>query len=369
MPAKRKTINWDITDEEIPRPGLPDAELLERRQRWYRRLVWSTVILAPLALLTLVFVAAGGKNTTPTVTKQAVSSVTSPGRTAATQAIDAWLAQTPSPLPGAKVLSWDGAKTIPPAPHPKAKNNFLGGGSGTSTADWNTEIDTFTLVVPPPKSTTSSKTAKSATATVYEASISVAIDPHGSGAIATGGPSLIREPKTPSSTWYNAGTPWPGITSTTSVSGAVQQAINGWLSAYTSGSSSSLSLAVGDTNSSHVYVPLTGIKSATDKVIASAKRVAPNGPLPTGKNAKTTPVSAEIVQVTLNIVWDGETVPTTKNNQTTSTAPKTTMDLLVERSNTAAPVVVAWGPPGTGPELKPYQDALSQTQVTTSTSS
>jgi hypothetical protein len=36
------------------------------------------------------------------------------------------------------------------------------------------------------------------------------------------------------------------------------------------------------------------------------------------------------------------------------------MDVLVERASTAAPVVVAWGPSGSGPMLRPYQNAVPQ---------
>lgn len=355
--AKKRQLNWDVNDEEIPAAGRPDAELLARRQRWYRRLVWSCVVLAPLALLTLLVVI-GSKHTTPTKSRPAAAAVTSPGRTAATQDLDAWLGRTPSPLPGATVLSWDGAKTIDPPPQPKSGGVFSSSG-GSSTPVWKTEIDTFTLVVPAPKPTTGAQ-VKATTAAVYQASVAVALDPHG-GAVSMGGPSLIREPKTPTSQWFVGG-PWSGIQSSTTISGPVQQAVNGWLSAYTSGNSSSLSLAIGDTNGSHVYIPLSGVHSATDAVVASAPRVAPNNPVPTSNSHKVT-ASAEIVEVTLDITWDGQSPPP-QTFQGTTTEPQTTMDLLVERANTAAPVVVAWGPPGTGPGLQPYQNAVSSAQVT-----
>lgn len=361
--VNRRALNWDVTDEEVPRIGLPDAELLARRQRWYRRLVWSSVVLAPLALLTVIVVA-GSSHAKPVAPARPALSVTSPGRTVATQALDAWLAQTPSPLPGAVVLSWDGARTIAPAPQPKVKGGAFGGPGGSGTISlWSTEVDTFTLVVPAPKPTTGAQ-AKPATATVYKASVAVALDPHGGGGVSMGGPSLIREPHLPTSEWYTGG-PWSGIKSTSTVSGSVQQAINGWLSAYTSGSPSALSLATGDTDSSHVYVPLSGVRSATDTVIASAPRSAPNGPvIGTGQSSRSAaPATAEIVQVALDIVWNGQAIPTTRPQGQTA-APKTTMDLLVERADTAAPVVVAWGAPGTGPELRPYQNALPPTQVT-----
>ncbi len=359
------SLDWDITsDAEIPRPGLPDAERLARRQRWYRRLVWSSVVLAPVAILALLAVAGNAKSTKAPSSQTPAPSVSSRGRTAATQELDAWLAETPSPLPGATVLSWDGARTIKPeVTQPKDKGGLLGGSGGASSiqSSWVTEIDTFTLVVPPTKKQTSGVSVAAtpvSQASVYQASVAVALDPSGTGAVAMGGPSIVREPKTTTSNWFTGG-PWPGISSSNSVSGSVQQAINGWVDAYTGGSASALSLAVGDTNSAHIYVPLSGIQSASATVVAAAPRVAPNSPVPSTSRAdRTVHPTAEIVEITLDINWDGEPPPK-PGTQGQTGAPKTTMDLLIERADTAAPVVVAWGPQGTGPTLVPYQNAIS----------
>jgi hypothetical protein len=59
--------------------------------------------------------------------------------------------------------------------------------------------------------------------------------------------------------------------------------------------------------------------------------------------------------VTVSLLWKGEKAPAFGSS---TSGPQTTMDLLLERADTAAPVVVAWGPPGSGPGLVPYQNAV-----------
>ncbi|MHB8319949.1 MAG: hypothetical protein ACYDEP_12100 [Acidimicrobiales bacterium] len=108
-------------------------------------------------------------------------------------------------------------------------------------------------------------------------------------------------------------------------------------------------MSVGDPNTTHAYIPLSGVTSATDTVVAAANR----------------PGGAQIVQIALTIVWNGESTTTTTSPSGT-TPPQTTMDLLIERANTAAPVVVAWGPPGSGPTLKPYQNAVQASALANS---
>jgi len=347
-PPKRRTLNWEIDDVEVPRVGGPDADLLLRRQRRYRKLVWSSMIMAPIALLAVV-ISLGKTTPAPTVSTTA-GAATSPGRTVATQELETWLAETPSPLPGAQVLSWDGAKVL----HPPAAKVAKGLSSGTGKPRWTTEEDTFTLIVPPPAPKTHSAAQSTSkpltTATIYQATVAVALKP-GGGAVALSGPSITLVPPTKPGAW-DADGPWPGLDITSSVTGAVQQAINGWADAYTSGSSSKLALAVGDTDSSHHYVALSGVRSVTVTVLASSPRSAPNGPVV----AKQTP-TAEIVEVALDINWSAEPAPSSSSaSNFTTSLPKTTMDLLVERANTSAPVVVAWGPAGSGPTLHPYQN-------------
>ena len=125
--------------------------------------------------------------------------------------------------------------------------------------------------------------------------------------------------------------------------------LNNWLAAYTSGSDAALHLAVGDPNPAHTYVALSGVRQASYTVLAAA---------PVGK-----PADGDLaVEISLSLVWDHEHVASPElagmNGTSGSPARQTTMDLLVAHASSAAPVVVAWGPPGSGPSLRPYENAI-----------
>lgn len=316
--AKQAAIDtlWDEVDE-VPRAGLPDARKIARRQRFYRVVVWSCVILTPLLLLTVL--SRLGTAATPNAASSPPS-VDTPGRTAATLEVDQWLAQTPSPLPGGVVLSWDGGRRLPKASAPT--------GQKATAVSYSVEVDSFTLL--------------DSTGQTYRASVAVAIDPRG-GAVAMGGPSLIPDAPPADDNW-NTGNPWPGLTPVTNIPDPVTQAVSGWASAYTSGDANKLRLAVGDPSGSHSYMPLSNISAATATVTQAALIGSPSA-------------DEMVVQVTLGIIWNGQAAP--QPGATPNQGPQTTMDLLVGRASTAAPVVLAWGAPGTGPTLRPYQNAIT----------
>ncbi len=262
-------------------------------------------------------------NTTPSSTPVATT-LTSPGRNVATTAVQAWLNEKPSPLPNASILSWDGATTMK--------------GSGEKV-----ELDTFTLSQPIPD------TANSPTGQqdyYYRATIEIDLN----GLIPIGGPGI--QPLKDSGSLSNLSSPpnpWPTVSGvTSSVPSPVTQAITGWLQAYTSGSPSQLTVAVGDPNSGDHYHPLYGVKSAQFLVVDAAPREAPNA-APANNNPNP---NAEIVEISLYIHWRHHNAPSVGGQN----GPATTVDLLIERANTAAPIVVAWGQPGSGPFLQPYQN-------------
>jgi hypothetical protein len=316
------SLAWDYSDDLVPRVGLPAAESIERRQRRIRRYVkWSATLMPFVLLLSILAVLSTFTRSTPTSNNNASAS-SSRGRTVATLALDQWLTEVPSPLPGVTATQWDGATLV--APSPVGPN---------SSPTWNAELDSFTLYVG---------------TTIYNATIEVALRP-GGGAVTVSGPSLTLVPPTDTTSGWNSGGPWSGLVSSSSVSSSVQSALDGWLSAYVSGSSSRLRLAVGDTSADGTYVSLAGVKSATMNVVAGATRVAPNA---VTTQSSTNP-SAEIIEINLYLIWNHQKV---NPNQSIPNGPATTLDLLVERADTAAPVVVAWGAPGTGPSLVPYQN-------------
>jgi hypothetical protein len=320
--AKTASKARSLFDEdvlEVSRAGLPDTgRRAPVRTVLYKSYVWVAVILFVPALLAIVVTA--GSSAGGTATGSSASTATSsPGRTAATLTLQAWLAEIPAPLPGGHMLSWDKAVTQPaPSQPPKAQ-----GGGGTVT--YKTEVDSFTVL--------------DSASRLYTASVQVAIDPRGGGAQSLGGPSLTPVIPAASDGWAQGG-PWPGLSSSATVSTSVQAAITGWATAYTSGSADSLRLAVGDTNATDTYFPLTGVSSVTATPLAAATYGSPD---------------TMIVQVSLDIVWAGQK----SDAAGTTGAPQTTMDLLVRRAGTAAPVVTAWGAPGTGPTLADRANAVT----------
>ncbi|MDA8317667.1 MAG: hypothetical protein M0010_21260 [Actinomycetota bacterium] len=317
-PPAQPLLDWyEDESEEVPNPELPDGRRLARRQRWTRRYVKASVILCPV--LTLVALA----SITRSHPSAPGTSLGSPGRTAATIAVDQWLSETPSPLPGASILSYDGAQAIPV---PKAHQG--------DPLTWRAAIETFTLV----------SQATSTSPASWDVGVEVAIDRSG-GAVAISGPSFLPSGRAQNGSW-DAGGPWPGLSSTSSVSGAVQTVINDWLAAYTSGNDAELHLAVGDPDPKHTYVALSGVRRASDTVVAAS---------PIG-NANQDEMIAE---VELNLLWNHEhESPPSLEGTSGPSGPQTTMDLLIAHASSAAPVVVAWGPPGSGPTLRPYENAI-----------
>ena len=317
--ASQPLLDWYDDAEELPNPAMPDGKRLAKRQAWTRRYVKLSVILCPVVTLAAVAAITRSK---PSGASQSPSS---PGRVAATIAVDQWLSEHPSPLPGASILSYDGAEAVQAPKRPKG-----------SQPTFRAEVETFTLV--------SHETSPNPT--TWNVGVEVALDP-GGGAAALSGPSFLAAGQAQSGTWDQGG-PWPGLTSTSSVSGAIQSVVNNWLSAYTSGSNSTLHLAVGDPDARHTYVALSGVHAASDTVTAAA---------PIGKASQ----DEMVVEVELNLLWNGESEPVQNaygQGASGPTGPQTTMDLLVAHASSAAPVVVAWGPPGSGPTLRPYQNAI-----------
>lgn len=318
---------FDEASIEEPNPSAPDQVALARRRRRWRVFVWACVLLMPLTLVALLSEAA--RPAAKSAPSHAGFAATSPGEVAAFEEIYSWLAGSPSPLPGGRVVSWIGASKLAPVKVPPADLRAPPGASVESPGPATpTEIDRFVL--------------QSGTGDYYEADVEVAYSA-AAGAVALGGPSLEPIPA-PSASFAAQASPWPGLTASSSVPGAVSQAVSSWVTAYTSGSSTTLRFSVGDPNPRDSYVSLSGVARASASVIAAT----PLGGPSSGRMA---------VEVTLSILWRGERVP--PGGGLTASSPMTTMDLLVERANTAAPVVVAWGPAGSGPTLRPYANAVS----------
>lgn len=227
-----------------------------------------------------------------------------PGKFAATSALQSWLDAVPAPLPGGQIMSWDGSVKQP----------------GYDKTKVSRMLENFTVL--------------DGAGRGYTATLEVSVDPRG-GAQVMFGPSLIPIPQAATDGW--AGTElWPGLEPGGDVTPSVSTAVQSWATAYTSGDADALRVAVGDGDSSHTYLALSGITSVT----ASASAMA-------------TTKDGTIARVELQPTWAG------RSNSSSGQVTPMIFDVLIQRADTAAPQVVAWGAPGSGPRLKPYVNAIT----------
>lgn len=306
--ARPTGLNWFDDAVEAPRAGTVDTRRLERRQRLIRWYVWGSVVGAPfLALLALASIGHGGKSL-------ASSGAPSPpgAELAAWQSVQTWLGQSPSPLAGGHIVTWEGADKIQATAPPK-------GEAGPAEDAWEEKFLAET-----PRSW-------------YHLDVEVVSVGTGQWAtVAT--PSILLAPP-PAPTSGVSVSPWPGLSTSSNVPTPVNDSISSWLSAYTSGDPQALLQATGDPSTADSYVPLQGVRSASVAGIVAAADYGPPGQM--------------IIEAQFYLTWDGQSSSAVSGQQ-----EPVTMDLLVERATTATPVVVAWGPPGSGPSLRPYQNAV-----------
>lgn len=307
--GRRATVGDDWSDlVEAPRANMPDPAKVVRKRRWLTALVWAVLgafLLSTLALLAMV----ANLNTSQAT---AATDTFSLAKVAGTKAMQEWLTQTPPPLMNGRILTVDGVEPVKLA------------AADTKQVKFEVDLVNFTLV--------------DGFNQMFRSSVQVAVDPRGSAeAIST--PSLEPIPGTADDSWQ-AGTTWPGM-KTGNVPDPVRKAIAGWAAAYTSGDPDTLRLAVGDPDATHWYEPLVGVQKVTADPAAST-------PLDDDQTVLA-------VQVKLQLLWVGQTV------ESGTQLPPVTMDVLVERADTAAPVVTAWGPSGVGPNLERYGNAVDGT--------
>jgi len=281
---------------------------LARKQKWFHRIVIADIAVAPLILLLILLSVLGGSKTSTTGVAGS-DPLVNPGVYQGEVAIQQWLNSKPSPLPGGHIVSFYKTTSIPvpsTATPPVAKD----------------EIVSYTVL---------------AHSTFYKVSVEAQINGSNASIISDPYLSVIAGSTSVPGSSPTISSPWPGITpSPVPSSGSLQQSVQGWASAFTSGSSSSLALAIGDPNQSDHYAPLHGVSQVASTIEFYA---------PINKTG-----TVAIAEVNLAITWNGEKVTTNSNY---------TFDVLVERPLSAAPVVVAWGPPGSGPSLTPYQNATN----------
>lgn len=353
--------------EEAPRAGV-EPKKLARRSKTMRILVWTSVLLAPIALLGWITALGAGSSGS-----DAASGASSPGRAAATEAVRTWLSAEQSPLTGGEIISWDGATirstttddTSGVTVTVESDRFTVGVRAAAPTTTTTPKTTTTTKPAKPkgsgsktttttaPKSTTTTAAASSddTTTTVFDPSsavgtlwtdtysveVLVAVDSRG-GVEVVSAPSMIPTTPPVDDGWAPTDPAWTGLPSA-NASDAVDAVVQRWADVYVLGSAEDLALATGDPDEEHSYLPLD-LADRPDSVTAAVAAAADAGE------------DRQVVRVSLVFAWDGA------DGEDPLEAPRVDMDLLVERASTASPVVVAWGPAGSGGDLEPYANGV-----------
>lgn len=320
---------WGHMAEEIPRADVAAVSKADKRIKYYRWYVKANLFLMPVALLGILScVPKLTEHTPPQI--MPVSEINSPTKAAAMQAVTNWLGQYPTPLPGGKLLSWDGAEvqsepsiTIDPSNDQPVETQGL-------------QMHTLTLV-------TESGALFTTTVQVGYSEVR--------GAQVIGSPTLIPRAPDDISKWANL-TSWPHLT-TIQAADPVKQAAAAWAKAFTSGDPNALRLAVGDQAANHSYVPLIQATASDVRVEEAAAPKAPEG-----KGAvENSPVIT--ARISFAVAWDGVEVDKNRGGA----APRVVYDVLIQQADTASPVIVAWGGAGSGESLKAYSNAVVDREI------
>jgi len=320
--ASTPDVGWLSNPDELPRADVELKDKAAGRQKLYRFAVVAVLFVGfPLS-------AFGNLAMLPKILDSKPAAVSQPGaltsetKPAAMLAVQNWLAQSPSPLPGGQLLSWDGVD-IQAAPEIIVDPN-----TNQTTEKQGLQLHHITVA--------------SATGQIFNTTIQVAYSKvRGSQVI--GLPSLVPKAPDDKGTWPGV-TSWPNLTTLSATDPMIQSA-TAWVKAFTSGNTDTLRLAVGDQDISHSYIPLAQV-TATDVQVAAV------GYRKDVKAGDSAPKPTQVVaRVTFAIQWQGQDLGTTK------TPSRVSYDILLNRADGGAPVVVAWGGVGTGESLTEFMNA------------
>lgn len=321
---------WGREAEELPRADVEAVNGTVKRLKLFKAWVITSVVLLPVALLAIISFLPKFLEE-PYVAPAVNNQLDSPTKPVAMQTVKDWLAKSPSPLPGGQVLSWDGVE-IQAEPKSEIDSN-----TSQVKETQGLELHTMTIVT--------------ASGSFFTTQVQVGYSPI-RGAKVIGEPTLIPRAPDDSQTWPNL-TAWPNLTIVTKTE-AVEQAVNAWAKAFTSGDPDALRLNVGDTGADRSYVPLVQATASDVQVgDVAAQKPSPDAPA----DAKPSQV---IARVSFAVAWQSNPVARGE------TPSRLTYDVLIEQADTASPKVVAWGGAGTGESLKPYMNAIEGRKITMS---
>lgn len=343
---------WDA-DAQVSRERdfVTDREArLDRRARKWRWVIIACLVLMPVCVVGSLSVLQR-VDTDPNADAVSFAQMSAPGRDVAQRAVDVWLSDVSNPIPGGVVASWDGARKldvyVPRSEEAKLEKGEVqdrwvhdftvrrDGGqaqSGAQSGDSVVPVGTDGQVV----------------GELYRVSQLVKCSGAG-GCVTVGMPSVVPLPGQDASVSDGlASWPW---SKNAQAPAPVVDAVGAWVDAFTSGDSTKLRVQVADPDSSHEFVPLSGVVAVQWQIVESAYRFGADG-------FDQAPDSSDemIVRVRLSVdrgVRDEHGDPVL--------APMD-MDVLVVGAK-SAPRVVAWGGVGTGYELKAFENATVKGRV------
>lgn len=316
MNGSRKVKNVDWWDEPDTLPVVVDPNKGKIRKRLVTAYLWVSALLFPFLIFAVVVlvvrtvspaVGAAGDGVDAAATREAAQ---------AQVAVEKWLAGKPSPLPGGRVISYIGSTS-------KAAQQRDGQQAGERS------LTTYSFVL------------ADLAGQMYETSIQMLVTPTGATPLAD--PALVPIPAAESEAGGQAEWPWPGVASMAAAP-EYGPAVTAWAKAYTGGDPAALKLAVGDPAADRFYMPLTGVSFADIDIAQVGALWADDQ----DRTKEPRPRQA-LLRITVSALWGDQTAATQR--------PSLTYDLLLDRADTAAPAVVAWGPPGA--DLKPYGNAVA----------
>lgn len=317
-PSKKGPVKSGFTMEieENLRPEVDDPTKIERRKNMFKWALIVSPFIAGAAILGMVY----QQSTITTLMEQLDvaplgSEMDSPGKSTAMESVRVWLALPAAPIPGARLVSWDGAETQ------SRYEMIIDKDSGKEIETLGRELHRFTVA--------------GKGGHLYKVTTQTTFAPL-RGANVIGIPTVTPlAPDNVASLVLTSS--WPDLVDSTAPEGATT-AVQAWAEAFTSGEPERLLQAVGDPDSTHGYLPLTGVKKATATIEASAN------------DEEMEKLGTLVARVDLAMEWAGEKYD---NDQ----GPIISYDVLIAKADTASPVVVSWGPVGTGHELKPFDNA------------
>ena len=334
MAKKNKAQSiWDEQQESVPNEELVRRAKVKKagRYKWLRRGVWLSIFMTPVLLIAVAAWYVEAQNPEPAAVPPTSLQINdSIGKDKATTTVRDWLVSEPQPIPGGQLLSWNGFTTQKKPAIVDEENRETA--AGVFVPDWNKETHYFSV--------------RAANGTLFRVTVEVDAD-RTLGARVTSIPSF--EPLMPEVTsgWKDSPEPWFGYQST-QVTENVTASVNDWLAAYVSGNPATLRNIVGDQDADHFYMPMSGIQTAKATVERVAYKPSDAPDAPAIENP-----DMVIARIKVNLLWNGQVQPTLESFAEMS------YDLLIQDANTASPRIVAWGGPGSGPELNPYQNSVT----------